>query len=95
MVGEMDECRLHRRRKRIKVAIHPAPPQHTHTAGYYRPSSLISIPNQYASAAVKTAVNQSAAGDTPNVRRKHQRAVPNETPSVCRKRLCEDATAAE
>lgn len=81
MVREMDECRLHRRRKRIKVAIHPAPPP---TAGYYPPSSLISIPNQYASAAVKPAVNQSAVGDIPNVRRKHQRAVPNETPSVCR-----------
>lgn len=32
-------------------------------AGYYRPSSLISIPNQYSSAAVKTGVNQRAAGE--------------------------------
>lgn len=37
-------------------------------AGYYRPSSLISIPNQYSSAAVKIGVNQHAAGERSDVR---------------------------
>lgn len=61
MVQEMDVCRLQGSGKCIKVAIHSDPP--SPTAGYYCPSSLISIPNQYSSAAVKNGVNQHAAGE--------------------------------
>lgn len=59
MVREMDVHRLQGSGKCIKVAIHSAPPS-SEAAGYYSPSSLISIPNQYSSAAVKRGVNQGA-----------------------------------
>ena len=72
MVREMDVHRLHGSGKCIKVAIHLTPPSSlvssSKAAGYYRPSSLISVPNQYSSAAVKTAVNQRMAGERSDVR---------------------------
>lgn len=70
MVREMDVHRLQGSGKCIKVAIHSDPPpsvSSSKAAGYYRPSSLISIPNQYSSAAVKIAVNQRAAGERSDV----------------------------
>lgn len=69
MVREMDVHRLQGSGKCIKVAIHSDPPlplpspSSSKAAGYYRPSSLISISNQYSSAAVKIAVNQRAASE--------------------------------
>ena len=77
-----------------RQSIQTPPHSLSKAAGYYCPSSLISVPNQYSSAAVRNLVNQSAASgrraggegrergasESRDVQQENQKTAPNETP---------------